>query len=331
MRGLLRVTVGRSQLVTPFAALTAAAALATLAPRPATASSAARGHDPDPPAGPLSPKERALGVGVVALRSPASQMIRIAAGVFDMGSTLEEVLDAVAQCAREPLGRRCREEMFSDELPRRRVRLSGYWLDRTEVTVRDYSRCVALRRCKPVPFDQGGKRFDRPSYPVSLVRHSDAEAYCRFRGGRLPTEAELERAARGPKGRRYPWGNLYNSRAANHGRLGIDQTDASDGFAEIAPVGSFPSGRTADGFLDLAGNVAEWAADRYAAGYPPGPAVNPKGPGIGAGSGGYVVRGGHFASAAPWLRSASRASADPETRTPMLGFRCARSDRPRVR
>ena len=90
-------------------------------------------------------------------------------------------------------------------MPAHEVHLSPYWLDRTEVTVRAYARCVQLRRCKAPPFAQGGKRFDRPEYPASLVTHEDALAYCRFRGARLPTEAEYERAARGEKARRFPW------------------------------------------------------------------------------------------------------------------------------
>jgi formylglycine-generating enzyme required for sulfatase activity len=254
-------------------------------------------------------------------------MIRVPSSSFEMGSTPMEVLDAVTDCAREPLGSRCREEMFSDELPRHRVTLSSFWLDRMEVTVRDYARCVARRRCRAIPFASGGKRFDRPEYPASLVRHGDARAYCRQRGARLPTEAEWERSARGPHARRYPWGQLYNSRAANHGRLGLDRTDARDGFAELAPTGALPAGRSPEGFLDLAGNVAEWVADRYAPSYPARDATDPKGPAVGAGSGAFVVRGGSYESAAPWLRGASRSSAEPETRSPTLGFRCARRAR----
>ena len=298
-------------------------ALATLWPR-ARAEARDAGPTPDP-FGTLPPAERALAGGVVVLRQPASTMIRVPAGSFEMGSTPEDVLDALTDCAREPLGSRCKEEMFSDEMARHKVTLSSFWLDRMEVTVRDYARCVALRRCRAVPFARGGKRFDAPSFPVSLVRHADARAYCRFRAARLRTEAEFERAARGPRGRRYPWGDLYNTRAANHGRLGLDTTDARDGFAELAPVGSFPAGRTGEGFLDLAGNVAEWVSDRYAPMYPRDPAIDPKGPALGAGTGGQVVRGGHFSSGAAWLRGASRASADPESRAPTLGFRCARA------
>lgn len=244
-----------------------------------------------------------------------------------MGSSVEDVLEAVTDCMHEPLGSRCREEMFSDEVPDHKVTLSTFWLDRTEVTVREYRRCVALNQCKAIAYREGARRFDQPSFPVSFVRWSDADDYCRFRGARLPTEAEFERAARGLSGRRYPWGQLYNSHAANHGRFGLDVSDARDGYAELAPVGSFPSGRTPDGFLDLAGNVAEWVSDFYAPGYPEAPATDPAGPALGGNVSGHVVRGGHFGAAGPWLRGASRSSADAETRSPNIGFRCARSDR----
>jgi formylglycine-generating enzyme len=301
------------------------ALLAALAPAPVSAADAhGSGYDPWASSR-ASPLERALGGGVVRLRAPRSEMIKLRASSFFMGSTVPDVLEAVAECAREPHGHRCKEELFANELTRHRVRLSAFWVDRTEVTVSDYRRCVELRRCAPIPYSEGARRFDRPSYPVSLVTHGEATEYCRFRGARLPTEAEFERAARGVRGRRYPWGNVYHSRAANHGRLGLDRTDAADGFAELAPVGSFPAGRTPDGFMDLAGNVAEWVSDRYAPGYAEGPATDPRGPQSSGATGERVVRGGSYSSAGPWLRGAARDSAEPNSREPWLGFRCARS------
>ncbi len=276
-----------------------------------------------------SPAERAITGGVVTLRSPGSQMIKIARSTFLMGSTGQDVLEAVADCAREPLGGRCKEELFSDEEPEHRVTLSAYWLDRTEVTVADYDRCVKLRHCRAPSYSQGAERFRKARYPVTFVRWRDARNYCRFRGGRLPTEAEWERAARGSTGRRYPWGSFYNSHRVNHGRLGLDRTDARDGYAELAPVGSFPSGKTPDGFLDLAGNVAEWVEDRYATRYPDGAVTNPKGPALGAtGTGSArVVRGGNFADPSAWLRGAARTGVEPDTQAPYFGFRCAKSPR----
>jgi formylglycine-generating enzyme required for sulfatase activity len=287
----------------------------------------------------VSPQDRALTGGIAVLRAPASIMVRVAASTFYMGSSDRDVLEATLECqrdgavaARPPTGRRawpgCREEVFAVEQPRHRVRLSAYWLDRTEVTVAAYARCVALRRCQPPPYAQGATRFDKPTYPVSLVTWMQAAEYCHYRGARLPTEAEFERAARGVVGRKYPWGNLYNSRASNHGRAGWARSDARDGFSELAPVASFPAGRTPDGLLDLAGNVAEWVNDTFAPGYSAAAVVDPQGPRAGSrglGVHAKVVRGGNYRSPAPLLRGAARIPAEPSARTPGIGFRCARS------
>ena len=116
----------------------------------------------------------------------------------------------------------------------------------------------------------------------------------------------------------YPWGNLFNSRAANHGRLGLDQTDASDGYAELAPVGAFPAGRTPEGFLDLSGNAAEWVEDPYTEDYG-GAVPDPNQPAL------RTTRGGHYLSAGPLLRAAARQPQDPDARAPFIGFRCAKS------
>jgi sulfatase modifying factor 1 len=295
-------------------------------------------HAPASP--PATPQEQALTGGLVRLRAPSSTMIRVAASRFSMGSTEAEVMSALAEChagRTDSQGRprtarawpTCREERFRIELRQHPVTLSSYWLDRTEVTVAAYEQCVRLRRCEPIPYAQGAMRFAHGNFPVSLVSHARASTYCRFRRARLPTEAEFERAARGVVGRRYPWGNLFNHRACNHGRLGWTTTDALDGFAELAPVGSFPSGRTPDGFLDLAGNVAEWVSDTFAIAYAEQARTNPTGPAVSSTTGMKVTRGGSYTSPAPLLRGAARNAAEPSTTRPTLGFRCARSARPR--
>ncbi len=229
---------------------------------------------------------------------------------LELGSTEEEVLAALVRCKREPLPERCDESTFASESPPHRESVSGFWIGRTEVTVAEYGRCVVVGRCQAPAFEGGGLRFQRARFPVTLVTFDDAQRYCTFRGGRLPTEAEFERAARGAQRRLYPWGNAWHGKVANHGRSGVDATDSSDGFAELAPVGSFPDGATPEGVLDLAGNVEEWTADLYAASYgaPPGSE--------------RVVRGGSYHSAAPFLRGAARTGKPPETREPTLGFRC---------
>ncbi|MFO7178697.1 MAG: SUMF1/EgtB/PvdO family nonheme iron enzyme [Pseudomonadota bacterium] len=254
---------------------------------------------------------------VVVLRAPAPGMVRIPGGPFVMGSTPDEVLGAAALCATEPLGHRCTEQTFANELGRRTLTLPSFWIDRTEVTVRDYERCAALGQCPPAAYPEGATRLLQPDYPVVFVTYFGARAYCRFRGARLPSEREFERAARGTRGRTFPWGDAYNAHGANHGRLALIENDASDGFGELAPVGSFAAGATPEGVLDLAGNVAEWVEDVYRERYDD--------PATPADTGRRTVRGGSFRSAAAWIRGAARNGVPPETVSPEIGFRCARS------
>lgn len=265
-----------------------------------------------------------LAARVVTLRTPEPSMIRVPKGSFVMGSSLKAIMSAAELCQRQAPSDVCRPRAFADEQPLHTVELASFWLDSTEVTVADYERCVEQRRCGAPPYSEGALRFWKPEYPVSLVTWEEARAYCTWRGARLPTEAEFERASRGISGRHFPWGNLYNSRLANHGRYGVADTDASDGFEELAPVGSYPQGRTPDGFLDLAGNVAEWVFDRYAPTYPEQTLRNPAGPSASSSNVQRVVRGGHFKSAPVWLRGSARDSQTPGQRLPHLGFRCAR-------
>jgi formylglycine-generating enzyme required for sulfatase activity len=204
------------------------------------------------------------------------------------------------------------------------VTLSSFELDRHEVTVARYGQCVEAGRCNRPAFHAGDLRFDQPNLPVTHVRWDDAVDYCVYAGGRLPTEAEWEYAARGARGRAYPWGDVYNGRRANHGSLGAEDTDASDGFADLAPVGSFPSGQTPEGILDMAGNAGEWVADYFSDdaegfGYAAAPVTNPKGSVTGTFR---VIRGGSYRDGAPFLRSAARARITIP-HSPAVGFRCA--------
>lgn len=257
---------------------------------------------------------------VVVLRTPGPERVLLRAGTFVMGSDEREIAGALAACRAEPAGEECREEFFAHELPPHPVWISDVWIDRTEVTVARWARCVAAGACPTLPWDAGASRFSAPSHPVTLVTWFDAAAFCAWAGGRLPTEAEWERAARGLGGRRHPWGDTYDPMILNHGRFAWDPHDGRDGFRELAPVGSFPSGRTPDGIDDLAGNVEEWVADWYAPEYPEAAEADPRGPDTGETR---VVRGGSYVTGRPWTRAAARDHDRPTVRRSFRGFRCA--------
>ncbi len=254
-------------------------------------------------------------------RAPAPPVVWYPASDFQMGSTPEEVLLAMADCNAEPLAPRCPD--FSNEQPLRTIRLSAFALDTLEVSVAAYERCVAARRCRPIPYHRGARRFHRQQLPAVLVTHEDAVAYCTFMGGRLPTEAQFERAMRGSSRRRFPWGNSYHRLVANHGRLAFNATSDADRYVELAQVNSFPAGASPEGVLNLAGNAAEWVNDGYSAYYDERQLEDPLGPPADAGITDRVVRGGGYLSPAVMLRGAARRAELPTLRSAEVGFRCA--------
>ncbi|MBI4953702.1 MAG: SUMF1/EgtB/PvdO family nonheme iron enzyme [Myxococcales bacterium] len=267
--------------------------------------------------------EADIGDGVVVLRTEGPSELLVRGGSFVMGSDVPAVIGAYELCALEPRREQCLQNMFADELSAHRVTLSDYWLDRTEVPNRAYRRCVEAGAC-PAPSSAGALTWTRrDDEPATLVSWSEAATYCRWAGRRLPTEAEWERAAVGWTHRRYPWGDVWNPMLCNHGRyaFGTASLDDGDGFAELAPVGSFPAGRTPEGIDDLAGNVEEWVADWYTPGYLEGEQHDPRGPDSGDHR---VVRGGSFQSGRAWLRAAARDHDIPSARRAWRGFRCAR-------
>jgi formylglycine-generating enzyme required for sulfatase activity len=229
----------------------------------------------------------------------------------------------------------CGAEYFAGEVMTHEVWLPAYAVDRTEVTVAAYDRCVRRGACAPPLDAPGTPQTGAPTLPVTGVRWDDAAAYCAWVGGRLPTEAEWERAARGRDGRPFPWGWINDPGRYNHGAVEPGCRDDDDGAALAAPVGSYPGGASPDGALDMAGNALEWVADAAAVtveegrfgrpvlrmvGYGPGRAVNPTGPREG---GERVVRGGAYDQPMFLARTTARQRRLRATRERDLGFRCA--------
>lgn len=238
------------------------------------------------------------------------------------------------------------DEGEMDERPAHRVTLPAFWLDTTAVTNAEYQRCVQARVCRaydPLTHDRlmGGQSsvFHRPTHPVVGVSWFDADAYCKWRGKRLPREAEWERAARGEDNRRHPWGNDAPD-PRRHGCFG--------GQATTQPVGSFPEGKGPYGHLDLVGNVWQWQADTYDPFAYQRPTADRGIPGSceeiltaqdrlrREHKQGYtgsnpipmgcerVLRGGAYNYRVTSLRNSNRVHHPPEWRIAVAGFRCAK-------
>ena len=209
------------------------------------------------------------------------------------------------------------------EKPNHPVALDAYYIDKFEVTNALYQVCEAAGACKrPIQTDSrthfkyyGNPTYDQ--YPVVYVNWNMANAYCAWRGSRLPTEAEWEKAARGTDPHLYPWGDTKPvCQIVNYkGSQGCDN--------DIREVGSRPDGQSPYGVYDMAGNVWEWVNDWYSqAYYSISPASHPQGPASGLGK---VVRGGSWNSTEDDIRTSKRRSFPPRDSYYDLGFRCAMS------
>lgn len=226
-------------------------------------------------------------------------------------------------------------EMGSDEYihdwnrydhPLHTVTLDTYWIDQTEVTNAMYALCVQAGECTRPRHNSSYLRTnyyfntEYADYPVVEVSWDQASIYCIWAGGRLPTEAEWEKAARGTDGRTYPWGE----QSPNNNLLGLYGT-----VSDTSAVGSYPLGASPYGALDMLGNVSEWVADWYGESYySNSPSSNPSGPAVGD----YrVLRGGswnneyYIPTAVDRMYILYNLTGDTDHK---IGFRCAMDANP---
>jgi Tol biopolymer transport system component len=241
-------------------------------------------------------------------------MVYVPGGEFEMGSTDAEIESAYSECIQSPVDNTHCERRPRNESPLHTVILSDFWIDRTEITNAQYVRCVENGGCRESRLADN-PTYNGDNYPVAGIPWQDAADYCAWAGGRLPTEAEWEYAARGTERRIYPWGSVFDCAGGN---FFDDFTECADGYANTAPVGSFPVGVSWCGALDMAGNVWEWVSDKYED-YPTAAQINPTEPSEGDQR---VLRGGSWGYDQDGIRTAYRYPVPPSANYFGVGFRC---------
>jgi formylglycine-generating enzyme required for sulfatase activity len=273
------------------------------------------------------------------------KFVLVPAGCFEMGSTEEELEAAFQLCETSFGAGNCDRNRFDDEKPAHQVCFDDpFWLSRTEVTNEQFAAFLNVQNNQT----EGGATWLNDNedarihqenglwtaevgyedHPATNMTWYGAQAFCKWIGARLPTEAEWEYAAVGPDGWGYPWGNQFDCTKGNFfdgkGPLRLNtEFLGCDGFDQTAPVGSFPTGKSWVGALDISGNTLEWTSTIYApypyqAGDGRENSSDPKGE--------RVLRGSSWAFPVPnwdWARAAIRKKWDPTAFSPAIGLRCA--------
>jgi formylglycine-generating enzyme required for sulfatase activity len=276
---------------------------------------------------PTSTPEPTLGVGSTRVReTDGAEMVYVPGGAFAMGSSDAEIDAAFEMCEQDRGSGECQHSCFERESPQHKVILDAFWIDKYEVTNAQYRQCVEVGQCDASEYANDAD-FNGDRYPVVGVDWQDVMDYCTWAGGRLPTEAEWEYAARGPEGNIYPWGDTFDGQRVNfcdaNCPLDWKNTDYDDGYAKTAPVGSYQEGASWCEAYDMSGNVWEWVNDWYGSDYYEVSSVrNPHGPENGSGK---VLRGGAWDYGRSDSRAAYRDLIDPEYRSSPAGFRCVRA------
>lgn len=244
-----------------------------------------------------------------------AEMVMVPAGEFLMGS--DKKTDRLA---------------YRSEIPQHRVYLDAFEIGKYEVTALEYLKFVLATNRSPQldwRYDGGNFQESMAHHPIMHVTWYDADAYCKWAGQRLPTEAEWEKAARGSDGRLFPWGQEYaGPTRANFGRTGLsgpvrDRPERLLLYPPIISVDKYENALSPYGLYQTIGNVAEWVADWYNPDYyKTAHDRNPQGPETGTQK---AFRGGGWMDSTTTMRVAMRNGTDPNTKINWLGFRCARS------
>jgi iron(II)-dependent oxidoreductase len=240
-------------------------------------------------------------------RTTEKDMILIPAGPFVMGNKLSLIeLDPadLFNTDRHALG---------PENPAHETILDAFYIDIHEVKNADYLQYVKATGGTEPEF-ANDPNFNAPNQPVVGVSWKDARNHCRWKGKRLPTEAEWEKAGRGKRAVRYPWGD----QPTDNKRLNFDNQ-----VKKTTPVGSYETGKSDYGIYDLSGNVSEWVSDWHLAEYYIfSPKENPQGPEKGHYK---VIRGGNWRNNAEDVDLTYRNATVPSLKSQSVGFRCAKS------
>ena len=278
-----------------------------------------------------------LGIGSTQVSEKDGMvLVYVPTGEFLMGISNDDISWLTQLCPA------CDASSLRDQVPQRHIILDPYWIDQTEVTNAQFAEFVARtgyvtaaeKRGNSYVLNIARNEFEyqaeadwrhprgigsdvrgREDYPVTQMSWDDATAYCAWAGRRLPTEAEWEKAARGPQAWLFPWGQ----EAPSDERLNFNMTRSGP-----APVGGYPSGASPYGVLDMAGNLWEWVADYYSEPYyRDAPDYNPIGPATGEG---HTLRGGSWGSLYQtelfYVTTTFRLWNKPSIRSDVLGFRC---------
>jgi formylglycine-generating enzyme required for sulfatase activity len=234
-------------------------------------------------------------------------MVYIPSGKFIMGSNEIDNNDLAKEFGAKHV------VFFANEKPERKINLKDFYIEKYEVANKDYG--VFIEKTKytpPLHWINGAFEAGKETHPVFNVSWFDASAYCKWAGKRLPTEEEWEKAARGPKGNKYPWGNDFDNKKGNLTK------------GHTMPVGGMAEDKSFYGIYDMGGNVMEWTASWYKP-YP-GSTFQSKefGEKTRVIKGGYGSVKGHYNLGNLYSRPSFRNFFPPKGKGNDVGFRCAK-------